>query len=53
MSVQLNMLISPLMREVLKHMEKGEGKEFISGLFESVRFCSYQSLEFQRTEASE
>lgn len=32
---------------------KGEGREFISGLFGSVRFCSYPSLEFQRTEACE
>jgi len=34
-------------------MEKREGREFISGFFESVRFCSYQSLEFQRAESSE
>lgn len=30
-----------------------ERREFISGVFGSVRFCSYQSLEFQRTESSE
>lgn len=35
------------------HGKKGEGREFISGLFGSIRFCSYQSLEFQRTESSE
>lgn len=41
------------MREDLKCMEKGEGKEFIFGFFQSVGFCSYQSLELQRTEYSE
>lgn len=53
MSLQLKVLLSPEMREDLKCMENGEGREFISGFFGSVRFCLCQSLEFQRTESSE
>lgn len=46
-------VLSPEMREDLKCVENGEGREFISGFFGSVRFCLCQSLEFQRTESSE
>lgn len=51
--MQLKVLLSAEIREDLKCMENGEGREFISGFFESVRFCLCQSLEFQRTESSE